>query len=449
MNIIGLDIGTTSICGIAVDISNGSVKKVINAANSYSIAGRQYEDCQDPDGILKECIKMIGELLETCSPVCGIGVTGQMHGALYLDAEGKPLSPLYTWQDSSGNESAEDGIPYVQTLSSVTGYHMATGFGLSTLYVHTKQSRVPEKAACLCTIHDFVAMSLAGRKRPVMHTSDAKSFGIFDSGSLTFDLDAIRKAGLDPALLPEISRNCVILGEYNGIPVANAIGDNQASFAGSVRDPEASVLVNIGTGSQISFLSRNYEPIKSTELRPLFGDQFIRAGSALCGGRAFSVLEKFIRATVNLTDTKIGNAYPVIDALLASGCEPENPLIADTRFSGTRDDPSLTGSIQGITTENFTPDRLIYAVLHGMVDELYTMYEKCRDGERKYVVASGNGVRKNKALQRIITNTFGMELLIPSHHEEAAFGSAVYALSALNGTGVPDARSLIKYEQEL
>ncbi len=47
----------------------------------------------------------------------GIGFTGQMHGMLYVDASGMAVSPLYTWQDGSGEIPLEDGRTCVEILS--------------------------------------------------------------------------------------------------------------------------------------------------------------------------------------------------------------------------------------------------------------------------------------------------------------------------------------------
>ena len=49
-----------------------------------------------------------------------------------------------------------------------------------------------------------------------------------------------------------------------------------------------------------------------------------------------------------------------------------------TLFEGTRADSSLTGSISGLTTHNFTPLHLIYGVMDGMADELHRMYTAYR-----------------------------------------------------------------------
>ncbi|MBQ1988301.1 MAG: hypothetical protein II234_00155 [Clostridia bacterium] len=117
----------------------------------------------------------------------------------------------------------------------------------------------------------------------------------------------------------------------------------------------------------------------------------------------------------------------------------------DTRFSGTRADESIRGSINGILTENFTPYALTSGVLEGMISELYQMYLDM-GVKRKGIVGSGNGIRKNKKLAEIAENRFLSELKIPAHTEEAAYGAALFGMiSAGIFKDSTSAKKLISY----
>ena len=65
------------------------------------------------------------------------------------------------------------------------------------------------------------------------------------------------------------------------------------------------------------------------------------------------------------------------------------------------------------------------------------------------LVCSGNGIRKNRALENIVKQKFGKKILKPLYKEEAAYGAALTA-SVAAGTfgGINEARKLIKYEGE-
>ena len=84
MNVIGLDIGTTTICGIAVDAQSGELLKSKTLDNGSFIGGKPFEKIQSPEMIIEKVTAIAAELFEEFQPVCAIGITGQMHGIVYL-----------------------------------------------------------------------------------------------------------------------------------------------------------------------------------------------------------------------------------------------------------------------------------------------------------------------------------------------------------------------------
>lgn len=444
---IGLDIGTTTICALVIDSRSGDVLKSVTLPNDSQINGKPFERLQNPEAILNTCKALVESLVSEFAPVSCIGISGQMHGIVYLDKNGNSASPLYTWQDMSANLPFGESQSYAARLSELSSYKAATGFGAATYFYHNEKRLVEKDAVCFCTIHDYVALRLTGKTAPLVHASNAASFSLFDLASMSFDISAVEKSGLSYSFFPQTTADAAVLGEYSGIPVAVAIGDNQASFIGSVNNFKDCLLINIGTGSQISFATNILEEAEGTELRPCFEGQMLRVGSSLCGGRAFAILEKFLAASASLvTDKNVSSAYQAIDNYLASNGEPPEPLLVSTKFSGTREAPEERGFIQNIGIENFTPGHLIWGVLHGIVDELAQMYLNAKGSGHKFLIGSGNGLRKNPALQKLFSKKFSLSLKIPFHNEEAAFGAALFALNASGiYSGIEKAQELIKY----
>ena len=432
-NYLGLDIGTTSICAAVADAA-GALLFCETAQNDSG------DIVQNPQRIWEICINILDRAMAACPDIAGIGLCGQMHGVLYLDTEGRPVSPLYTWQDESGNNIARGAVStlpdcnvtYAQALSARTGHAMASGFGCTTLFVHAQTGVIPPAATRICTIHDWVAMRLCGLTSPVMHASDAASFGLFDLHALHFDMAAIRAASLPEALFPSVTAGFDILGAYKGIPVAVAVGDNQASFLGAAEDPARTVLVNVGTGSQCSLAGAYLPPEQlppGVELRPLCGDQYLYVGSALCGGRVFALAKGFFSRCAEFLGIDLPEraVYAAMDALLKENPPPlETRLRVDTRFAGTRRDPSLRGGLAGLGTDNFTPAHLLWGLVEGIAEELYDFFG-VGGTERELLVGAGNGLRKNAALRQALERRFGMPLAVPPYGEEAARGAAKIA----------------------
>lgn len=412
MNTIGIDLGTTSICGIIADADTGKIKKVENRPNkSFIKTDNPWEKIQDAGKITETVFEVLDSLFGFESDIVSIGISNQMHGIIYLDKKAEPVSPLYIWQDERGNLPYKDGKTYAEYAGSFAGY------GLVTDLYNRENGLVPENAEMCCTIGDYIAMKLCGTNRAVMHITNAASFGCFDILNNKFTVDN--------GMLPEVTDKFTVLGEYKGAKVCVAIGDNQASFMGAVNGDFP--LVNVGTGSQISYL--NDKPVKAenVETRPYDGEKYLIVGASLCGGRAFAMLERFFASVVEMaTGSKPDSVYSEIDKMLEAGLETD--MQADSRFCGTRANPDLRGSFYGISQENFTPKDMTVAILYAVAGELKGMYS---GNTAKNIVCSGNGIRKNPALQKIVSKLFNAEILIPEFTEEASYGVALASLTAV------------------
>lgn len=428
MKAIGIDIGTTSVCGILIDAATGGVEKSVTKNSNAFIKGcAEWEKIQSVDKIMTVAADTLESLIAESGDVGVIGVTGQMHGIVYTDKDGNAVSPLYTWQDGRGNLPYKD-TTYAKYLNSFSGYGNVTDF------YNTENGIKPKSAVSYCTIHDYFVMRLCKLKKPIMHTSDAASLGCYDLKNNRFNYDCTA----------EITGDYRIAGEYKGIPVSVAIGDNQASVFSTLTD-ENDVLVNIGTGSQISVISDKIADSAQIETRPYFEGKYLLAGAALCGGRAYSLLKNFYAEAFGyIKRVDDDEVYKIMNYMLKDA--KSSSFKVDTRFAGTRLNSEITGGISGITTENFTPSALTYGVLCGMADELLNMYEQM--GVRKSgIVGSGNGIRKNKTLVRIFEEKLGAKMKIPAHLEEAAVGAAMFAMISRGAfKNAKETQELISYE---
>ncbi len=436
MNILGIDIGTTTVTALVLDTDSKAVKKSCTLKNDSFIEGKSFEKLQDSEkiiSIVKDAVKEVADNVK----IDAVGVTGQMHGILYLDKDFKPCSPLMIWQDERGNEIFENGETYAEYLTAETGIKAAAGFGLTTHFYNLKNNLVPENAIMLSTIHDYL-VSVLTDKKPVTHSSDAQSLGFFDLDNLCFNEDALNIAEIDKDFLPQVLTNTETAGETNcdflpdGIPVSVAIGDNQASFLGSVSNPEYSVLVNVGTGSQVSFMTTETKTSVG-EIRPLTEDKYIFVGSSLCGGRAYAILKSFFSQCADMLSGSSDDLYKKMDSLSENIFNLDNPLNVNCEFCGTRENPEKRGFIENIGTDNFTPQHLICGVLKGVCDELFNMYIKAKKPQgfiAKSLVCSGNGLRKSEIWRSIFSKEFHLDTSLPKHSEEAAVGACVFAGAA-------------------
>jgi sedoheptulokinase len=488
MYALGIDIGTTTICALLLDAETGAAAHVLTEPNdSVIFSGKDYERLQDPEKIAAKVESLLLRMSERHKPDC-IGISCQMHGIVYVDGSCRAVSPLYTWQDGRGDllcaehqaklPAAASGQSWAALLSEISGYPMVTGFGLTTHFWFTRNGGFPGRAAKLMTIGDYAAFRLsAGFTRAggtdhggrscfsnfASHMSNAASLGLFDIKAQRFDDAALKNAGIDEDILPPVTCEFKTIGKTtDGIPVCAAIGDNQASFLGAVRDMEKGLLVNVGTGSQVSLAldaaAASADPPEGLELRPLTEKLNLLCGSSLCGGDAWSTLEQFFRKTAAMAGPEVISAYPAMDRRLSELAEEDfrsDPLFIKTIFKGTRVNPALRGSIANIGISNFTPEAFMLGTLAGIAGELFEMYNRAAPAlprRPEILLGAGNGIRKNPALQKTLERVFGLPLVIPLHREEACFGAALAALTCVEGSpcykDIQKAQKLIQYNNE-
>ncbi len=269
MFFIGLDIGTTSICGVLYDTLHDKVVRELHGENHF-LEGAGFR--QDPEEIVVTARRILEDLLEdvclqgeesrlgggeqSVRRIGGIGISAQMHGILYVNQEGNAVSPYYTWKNEWGGERFQTGKSYAEYLSEQTGMCLYAGYGSVTHFYLQKNGQIPGEAVSFVNIGDYLAMKLTGEKEALADVTIAASFGGFDLRRRQFALSVMEKAGVDISYYPEVTEGKV-MGTYQEIPVFGAVGDNQASFLGAVRDKEKSISVNVGTGSQVSVFSEN------------------------------------------------------------------------------------------------------------------------------------------------------------------------------------------------
>lgn len=411
--IAGLDIGTSSIAISIVDSSTSRQVEIFNVNNDSNIGGYK----QNPARIRQLSLDLLNEVFAKYE-ITAIGITGQMHGILFVDENGCPVSPVYTWQYESPSEIVEE-------VKSLSLYKVYSGYGVVTMFGLNKTGEIPNGSAKICTIPDYIAMTLAGLSKPVMHSSMAASLGLFDIDANEIDIKAISRLGLESSFFPEVFSGTKILGSFRGADVLIAIGDNQASYLGSTLGRESVLCINCGTGSQVSIAVNDYHGYLCQEVRPYLEGRFLLTGSALCGGRAYAILEGFFRDYFRVLGFEERCQYDVMNRLSSM----DGPILdVDTRFCGTREDPTVKGGITGLDENNFTPSALVKGVLQGIAEELHSIFLDMRLPEVNLIVGSGNCIRKSKVLVSMLSRLFEKDVESSPFHEEAAYGASFFAL---------------------
>ena len=162
------------------------------------------------------------------------------------------------------------------------------------------------------------------------------------------------------------------------------------------------------------------------DVRPFVENNYLVAGSAISGGCVYNTIKEFFVKTGKELFGAVdpGCIWSKMERLALKE-ENMDGLKVYPLFAGKRGDPEVRGRIEGLSLTNFTPSKLIYATLVGIAEILKDMVDDSIIKEKKYLVGSGNGLRKNSPLKEVIAKVFQKDLVIPPFEEEAALGAAI------------------------
>lgn len=456
---LALDLGTTSIAAAAVSLE-GKLVGVVRRPNDAGVAGLGADAAeQDPlrlreiaFGVLKE---LAGTLPET--PHC-LGITGQMHGVLLTDAALRPLTRLITWQDRRANlrVPGTDQTWLQERLSRLgevtqepTGCRLAAGYlGMTLSLLRDPHAAELYGALAIADVHkasvvaDWIAAELSDGTI-VTDPGNAASTGVFDLPRRNWQTALLIELGVPAEWLPEVRESGAVIGHISsavadatglpaGLPVCNAIGDNQAAVLGSVPAGNPAIQINVGTGGQINWPVTEFVRVAGMDTRPLPLGRQMLVGAGLSGGDAYAWVNRTVGSWLSAfgAPTDSATVYARLNALAAAAPFEAEGLTCEPLFRGTRREPLARGKFHGITYDNFTPGNVARAVLRGIATGMYSFYEQAgvwQPTGLTRIIGSGNGLRQNPLLVEAIEATFKREVWFPIHEEEACFGTALLA----------------------
>jgi len=434
--ILGIDVGTSKVAAVIIE-QNGKVAATQSSPykKGAGVKGRYAE--QDTAELLELTRQTVGRLPDGLKETVGaVGVTGQMHGVVILDDNNEPLTPLVTWQD----KRCEDD--FLEELNKRTGYKLRKGYGCSTLAWYCHYSNLPRQAASAATIQDLLVADLCGLNRAVTDSTDAASWGLFSLRRMGWDGRAVKRAGIPKRLLPEVrpcgsqagrvsERAAKKFGIRAGIPVATAIGDNQASLVGTLTDFRHQVGLSIGTGAQVSVVEDRSKVIRKLsadskcEVRPFPGKRVAIVAASLSGGEAWGWLADAVEGFCRDAGVECPDREELYRKFNEHGLSARSAPVVKPLFFGERYDEQLAGAIEGISRDNFTLGHLAQGLAEGIVRNLRQMVPQSVLLQRKEIVGSGGALRRNRLLGVMVEKVFDLPLVMSEDREEAAVGAAM------------------------
>jgi xylulokinase len=407
-SLVGLDIGTTGVKALALS-PDGAV--LGNAEEEYQLSIPQPGWAeQDPDDWARAAKVALGRLGAESERV---GLTGQMHGLVVLDAGRRVLRPAILWNDQrTAAECAEiEERIGLARLIELTGNRALPGFTApKLLWLRRHEPEVYDRIAHVLLPKDYVRLKLFGELET--DVADASGTLLFDVAGRRWSDDVLAALEIPPEWLPPVRESTEVAGA--GDQAAGAVG------VGVVAPGPASVV--LGTSGVVFATLPEFTPDPEGRVHVFchavpetwhaMGVMLSAAGSLSWFRRAFAPDEP-----AGALDAEAEVWEPGAEGLLFL------PYLAGERTPHA--DPNARGAFVGLSLRH---DRgaLVRAVLEGVAYGLRDSLELLRAlGCRIEVGRVSGGGARSALWIKILSSVLGLPLQRTAVEEGAAYGAAL------------------------
>ncbi|HVN53280.1 MAG TPA: xylulokinase [Anaerolineaceae bacterium] len=436
---LGLDVSTTGSKALLVDeqggvVASGSQEHPISTPRPLWSEQNPHDWWESSQAAIRQALDAAGVSGEA---IHAVGLTGQMHGLVLLDAAGQVLRPAILWNDQRTAEECQEMTERIgfDRLLAITGNKALTGFTApKILWVKKNEPGVYACAAHILLPKDYVRYRLTGDY--AMDKADGSGTILFDLKRRDWSPEVLDALEIPSGWLPPTFEGPEITGRITaqvagqtglkaGTPVVGGGGDQAAQAVGVGAVSPGIIALTLGTSGVV--FAATPQPFIEPEGRlhafchsvpatwHLMGVMLSAAGSLRWYRDTFSP----------------GMGY---DALLTpaesipAGCEG---LLFLPYLTGERTpypDPLARGAFVGLTVRHAMP-HLTRAVLEGVAFGLRDSMELIRGaglGEIRQVRVSGGGAR-SPLWRQILADVMNTEMVTVNTTEGAAYGAALLA----------------------
>ena len=414
--LVGLDVGTTGVKALAVS-PEGEV--IARAERSYPLSTpRPGWSEQDPEDWWRASEAALADL--GVEPA-GIGLSGQMHGLVCLDAAERVLRPAILWNDQRTEAECTEIEERVglERLIALTGNRALTGFTApKLLWVRRHEPDVYARIAHVLLPKDYVRLQLTGER--AIDVADASGTLLFDVAGRRWSREVLDALELPEAWLPVALESPEVSGRWGGIPVAAGAGDQPAAALGVGIDRPGPVSVVLGTSGVVLAALPAFQADPQARVHTFC--------HAVPGGwQAMGVMLSAAGSLAWLRDVA-GGSYDELTAEAARWEPGAEGLTFLPYLAGERTphaDPGARGAFAGLSLRH---DRgaLARSVLEGVAYGLRDSLDLLRGlgVEAEVGRVSGGGARSELWL-RIVASALGIPLERTVSEEGSAYGAAL------------------------
>jgi xylulokinase len=434
---LGLDIGTGGTRAVLVN-ERGQV--VGSAAEEHAPFRSEFPGWaeQDPEDWWRAAQKAIREVVAANggARIHSVGLTGQMHGAVMLDADGKVLRPSLIWCDQRTDEECDWLHKTIgrERLIELTANPALPNFTLTKLlWVKKHEPEIFARIAHVLCPKDYVRYRLTGTY--AMDVQEASGTLLLDVANRRWSSEVARIAGIPEAWLPQLFESPEVCAHVSaeaaaatglsaGLPVVAGAGDQGAGAVGMGILAPGSVSATIGTSGVV--FAATAAPTRDPMGRLHTFCHAVPGRWHVMGvTQAAGLSLRWLRDTIAPDES-----YDALTALAAKVAAGSDGLLWTPYLLGERTphlDSQARAAFVGLTAGH-TRGHLVRAVLEGVAYSLkdtFTLFAEL--GIPVKGVRLGGGGARGPLWREIQASVYGYTVDVLAAEEGGAFGAALLA----------------------
>ena len=446
--LLGIDIGTSGTKTVLFDTEGN---KVASGAAEYPLYSPQNGWAeQDPLHWWNAAVKTIREVLRISganpADIRGVGLSGQMHGLVMLDSQGKTLRRSILWCDQRTARECEQITEKIgqKRLIEITANPALTGFTAGKiLWVRNNEPEIFEQCAHILLPKDYIRYMLTGEL--ATEVSDASGTGLFDVPNRCWSDEVLNRLGIEEALLAKAYESPEITGRISahaseitglavGTIVAGGAGDNAAAAVGTGVVTDGRAFVTIGSSGVVyahtSRLSIDPQGRVHTFCCSVPGAWHLMGVTQGAGFSLKWFRDNFCNEEKTAAKGMGVDPYDILDREAKRVPLGANRLIYLPYLMGERTphlDPDCRGVFFGLTAMHTKYD-MLRAIMEGVAYSLCDCVQILRgmDAELSRMTATGGGAR-SELWRQMFADVFDCEIATAASKEGPALGAAILA----------------------
>jgi xylulokinase len=461
MYLLGIDVGTGGTRALIIDEDGSVVSSATEEHKPFASPNIGWAE-QDPEDWWRACGLAVRGALDRADlggdRIACVGFSGQMHGAVMLDARDAVVRPALIWCDVRTEKQCMDLSRKIgeDRLIQLTCNPALPNFTLTKfLWVRENEPGNWDRVRSVMLPKDYVRFRLTGGR--AIDMADASGTLLLDVAGRRWSKEVVQAAGIDERLLPELFESPEVCGKITdtgasatglkpGTPVVAGAGDQAAGATGMGIVVPGAVSATIGT-SGVVFAATDRPALDSRGRLHTFCHAVPGRWHVMGVTQAAGLSLRWFRDSFGAGADDGRDPYERLTEEASAAPAGSDGLLWAPYLMGERTphlDPNARGALIGLTASHGR-GHIVRSILEGVAYSLkdtFTLFEDMKVPVNR--IRLGGGGARSSLWRQIQADVYGHEVETVEAEEGAAYGAAILAgVGAKVWDSVDEACSLV------